>query len=394
MAAKRLKRLWGAVATAIFLATPVAAQNQNSIQDANAEGLQNWGSTYLQKNGLYALASSEGRVVPRRSNEEGAPYLWRVQWLDYQYARDQGYDALDKEIAACRAKPQNCHPRFRAWVELIDTVSKIDDPRVKLDLVNGFINTLIAFNTIKTWEAPFWKTDPLTKLFEYTYYQTPVDTLVAGSGVCADYAVLKYETLRRVGFPLGDLYLVSGLIGEKIDAEQTAYGFHLVAMAKARGQYFILNNNPPESDTSLFQPGNPTPSPRQIAAFAANAAVLPVPTDASGVRAASFRFVPPNSTFGDISFQSIYFSRDGSEGISVRPIASLPDTKTPQQELNYDTGSAAKNLDKILGGGDYVAIQVNRLIQDSYALAVVNDGPIKLIPPRPKPVADQPSPGR
>jgi len=129
------------------------------------------------------------RGAERRADQE-------IQFRDYVSRRGN----LDATIDAALSLNSQANPRLRAWAEFIQQARAIRDPKLRAEAVNAFINTLIVFDSDKGkhWKGP--------------WLQTPQDTLMRGTGVCADIAMLKYETLIRVGFPKEDVKYVSSNI--------------------------------------------------------------------------------------------------------------------------------------------------------------------------------------
>jgi predicted transglutaminase-like cysteine proteinase len=145
-------------------------------------------------------------------------------WKAYEARRGD----IDAQIDACR-DGEPCTPRFRAWVGLIDQVRRIDNPLLKIEIVNAWFNSLITFT----------RYNALTN-GHLQWIQTPQELLADDVGPCADYAVIKYETLKRVGFRDDQLHLLTGLWVDLIHPDQTDR--HGVLMVSLPGGDWILTN--------------------------------------------------------------------------------------------------------------------------------------------------------
>ncbi|MBZ9560455.1 transglutaminase-like cysteine peptidase [Halomonas coralii] len=75
-----------------------------------------------------------------------------------------------------------------AWLQLLDTLDGQPTSR-KLRDVNDFFNRHVRWLD----DIDVWK--------EKDYWATPLETLGRGAGDCEDYAIAKYETLKKLGIP-------------------------------------------------------------------------------------------------------------------------------------------------------------------------------------------------
>lgn len=143
------------------------------------------------------------------------------------YLKRRGSDAdFDKLIEDCRNNPEGCHPRFRAFVELIDAVNLLpsDARYMRAELVSTGIDLMMKNNQRKN--------SAFSVLFHSSgWLQTPDETAVAGSGVCGDAAVWKYEAMKRAGFKPDNLRLIGGRFG---------VAYHTVLEANIDGRNLIL----------------------------------------------------------------------------------------------------------------------------------------------------------
>jgi predicted transglutaminase-like cysteine proteinase len=151
------------------------------------------------------------------------------QWDSYITRRGD----LDQQIAACRVT-RECHPRFMAWIDLIDTLKGVDDPLLVLRTVNGWVNTMFDYDTVRF----NYLSQPHTK---DDLWKTPKDFFISGKGFCREQAILKYETLRRLGFPIKNMLLVAVEMHNTTDGSEEDLG-HMVLVVNAKGENWILNN--------------------------------------------------------------------------------------------------------------------------------------------------------
>jgi predicted transglutaminase-like cysteine proteinase len=147
-------------------------------------------------------------------------YLDYKSWSVYRKQRAN----IDEQIAGCQDLPQSCSPRFRAWVNLIAAVNQIQDPLLKIAVVNGWVNTVVKYDN----------DGPRSSEHDGQIFQSPQDTLSKGTGVCIDYATLKYETLRRAGFRDTDMRLV--------EMRRYLVDGHAVLLVNINNENWILSN--------------------------------------------------------------------------------------------------------------------------------------------------------
>ena len=104
--------------------------------------------------------------------------------------------------------------------------------REQLFLVQMAVNHSIAFrNDISTHGRP-------------DHWATAAETLSSRSGDCEDFAILKLQALRRLGFDPADLYLSIG--------RDRARGDHALALVRLDGRFWALDNL---RDTPVFAEG-------------------------------------------------------------------------------------------------------------------------------------------
>ncbi len=161
---------------------------------------------------------------------DGAKELTEA-WRDYIARRDYQAKHLD-------TKTLN-EPRYQAWNDLIASLKPLGiSPGARLvqaRIVNGWVNTLIVYDHSKVPPTPI----PLAGSPPQKY-QTPYDTLHLGTGICGDMTLLKYETLRKLGFRDEDMRLVVGSI---TDRHGNIMDGHMVLKVDINGRDIILNNN-------------------------------------------------------------------------------------------------------------------------------------------------------
>lgn len=123
--------------------------------------------------------------------------------------------------AACRRDAGSCPSRgVRAWITMIDR-HRDDAPIDQLDVVNRFLNK---------WR---YKTDA-TNYGRRDYWATPLEFL-RRSGDCEDYAIIKYVSLRELGFSADQLRVV-------VVKDTVRDIAHAVLAVYLDGEAYILDN--------------------------------------------------------------------------------------------------------------------------------------------------------
>ena len=161
-------------------------------------------------------------------------------WRGYLAARGNERQ-LDNQIMECRKSPSSCLPLFQAWVKTIDMINELpaDDKQTRAQRMLIAIAGLISFN--------FDKATAFKALFHMDrWLQTPTETLVdqKGKEICGDFAVLVYETAKRVGLG-ADVSLIGGV--------EAGLNFHIVTAVKINGQTYIMDaiaNKPTGAETT------------------------------------------------------------------------------------------------------------------------------------------------
>lgn len=181
----------------------------------------------------------EGNTLPKDPNVYRNAMLWRKDHKKYlsklPHSR-QRLKSLASEI--------NCPPRVKEWESLVrklnssepDGLAKLDD-KTKIEIVNIWVNSAIAYDYEKGKKADEGGSDSKDAA---DWYNTPLETLKTGKGVCGDIARLKLETLTAAGIvPENDMRLVIGsILSEKPSRDQ-----HEELMVHVDGKNYMLNNN-------------------------------------------------------------------------------------------------------------------------------------------------------
>lgn len=83
--------------------------------------------------------------------------------------------------------------RVRHWEQLVDTL-KGRPAEQQLDQVNRFFNKVRILDDQLHWRRG-------------DYWATPIELLATNGGDCEDFAIAKYFTLKKLGFPAGKMRL-------------------------------------------------------------------------------------------------------------------------------------------------------------------------------------------
>lgn len=98
-----------------------------------------------------------------------------------------------------------------------------EDEIARLEAVNRYVNRRVRFVDD---ERQYGRAD---------VWVAAADTLARGRGDCEDYAIAKFQMLRRAGFADKNLYLV-------IVKDLISRGDHAVLVARAAGRMYVLDN--------------------------------------------------------------------------------------------------------------------------------------------------------
>lgn len=129
------------------------------------------------------------------------------------------YRSEEQKDARCRrTKPDGCP--YTDWLAFIDGIKALE-PLSQLREVNGFANRWRYVKDIVNWGVE-------------DYWEVPGE-FFQKSGDCEDYAIVKFMSLRALGFDNSDILLVA------VQDENLGVG-HAITLASVNGQAFVLDN--------------------------------------------------------------------------------------------------------------------------------------------------------
>lgn len=140
-----------------------------------------------------------------------------------------------QQVNICNKNLQSCDNKFIShWIKFIRQTSKIKDKKQVVAEVNTFFNDWEYILDIDNWGIS-------------DYWEIPSE-FIEFSGDCEDYAIIKYYTLRTLGFKADDLRIV-------ILKDTIRNGAHAVLAAYFKDEILILDNlsTMPLEDTILTQ---------------------------------------------------------------------------------------------------------------------------------------------
>jgi predicted transglutaminase-like cysteine proteinase len=140
-----------------------------------------------------------------------------------------------QQVNICNKNLQTCEDKFIShWVKFIRQTSKIKDKKQVVAEVNTFFNDWEYILDIDNWGIS-------------DYWEIPSE-FIEFSGDCEDYAIIKYYTLRTLGFKADDLRIV-------ILKDTIRNGAHAVLATYFKDEILILDNlsTMPLEDTILTQ---------------------------------------------------------------------------------------------------------------------------------------------
>jgi len=184
------------------------------------------------------LAGYQEAHGPLNKSQDARDDLFYVErsWNFYTVRRDEEA----RRIASDPHSPIFHEPRVQVWNSLIDKLNAAHlngtagGKLLEAQIVNGWVNTVVAYD----YQEASQKDGQLPGGL-YQKYQTPYETLSRGRGICVDTALLKYETLRRLGFDDKDMRLVYADIH---DSKNKWIDNHTMLKVNIGGQDFVLNN--------------------------------------------------------------------------------------------------------------------------------------------------------
>jgi predicted transglutaminase-like cysteine proteinase len=140
-----------------------------------------------------------------------------------------------QQVNICNKSLQSCDNKFIShWIKFIRQTSKIKDKKQVVAEVNTFFNDWEYILDIDNWGIS-------------DYWEIPSE-FIEFSGDCEDYAIIKYYTLRTLGFKADDLRIV-------ILKDTIRNGAHAVLATYFKDEILILDNlsTMPLEDTILTQ---------------------------------------------------------------------------------------------------------------------------------------------
>jgi|TARA_Y100001960_G_scaffold306222_1_gene361171 predicted transglutaminase-like cysteine proteinase len=143
--------------------------------------------------------------------------------------------AEKQKVNSCNKNLQSCDNKFIShWIDFIRQTSKIKDKKQVVAAVNTFFNDWEYILDIDNWGIS-------------DYWEIPSE-FIEFSGDCEDYAIIKYYTLRTLGFKADELRIV-------ILKDTIRNGAHAVLATYFDDEILILDNlsTMPLEDTILTQ---------------------------------------------------------------------------------------------------------------------------------------------
>ncbi|MDB5740850.1 MAG: uncharacterized protein JWP16_1890 [Alphaproteobacteria bacterium] len=131
--------------------------------------------------------------------------------------------------AGC-AEERHCAPA--EWLTFLATQAG-QPRRVQLDAVNRWANAKPYVEDWVNWQVS-------------DYWETPGEFIARG-GDCEDFAIAKYFSLVRLGFPVHDLRIV-------VVSDTLTHGFHAVLAVRLDGAVWLLDNLLPQAVPMESQP--------------------------------------------------------------------------------------------------------------------------------------------
>lgn len=128
----------------------------------------------------------------------------------------------NKKLDTCSKNKEICDDKFfKQWLDFIAKAKLIKDDEELLDSVNSFFNEWEYIEDIKNWEVS-------------DYWEIPREFLEM-SGDCEDYAIIKYYTLKKLGYDTKKLRIV-------ILKDIVRNGAHAVLAVYKNDSIYILDN--------------------------------------------------------------------------------------------------------------------------------------------------------
>jgi len=128
----------------------------------------------------------------------------------------------NKDIEACEKNLTRCNNEFlKQWLFFLEQSKEIKNKEILLNSVNAFFNEWEYILDIDNWNLS-------------DYWEIPSEFLEF-SGDCEDYVIIKYYTLKKLGFKTNDLRIV-------IVKDIVRNGAHAVLAVYQNNQIYILDN--------------------------------------------------------------------------------------------------------------------------------------------------------
>jgi predicted transglutaminase-like cysteine proteinase len=132
------------------------------------------------------------------------------------------------EQLACLEDPEKSKA-WREWCAYLDDIKSLS-PLLSSSLVNMKVNEMITY------------THDIDQYGALDKFSAPVTALVNKKGDCDDYAILKYESLRHMGFKDSDLYL--GIMTSTTTTYAGQPAGHLICVVSDdKGGFLVLDND-------------------------------------------------------------------------------------------------------------------------------------------------------
>lgn len=137
-------------------------------------------------------------------------------------------DILDKmilenqQVATCKNNIKSCDNKFfKEWLAYLNSAKTITNQEELLDSVNAFFNDWEYILDIDNWGLS-------------DYWEIPSEFLEM-SGDCEDYAIIKYYTLKKLGYNVDNLRIV-------VLKDTVRNGAHAVLAVYKNDSVYILDN--------------------------------------------------------------------------------------------------------------------------------------------------------
>lgn len=252
----------GAVATKKTLGeNAITSSDHVVINNTKLSPFEEW----VLKNLTYGASRTESGVL-------GAEESAQTEIAEHLSVRKKTGE-LEAIIKDCRKDPSNYHKRIQGLTRFMDDLSTIGDAKLKVMLINGYVNSVIDYDKDKINPEEGWE-----EKNEGGWFQSPAETMRRGEGICGDMAVLK-EALVRIA--LGEAFYKKNVSIHTLSLDYKGKPYpafsqdrkrHTVLIVKLDGTLYVLDNL--NSRPEAFQNGEPvSPSAWQDALISNSALV-------------------------------------------------------------------------------------------------------------------------